>query len=266
MASKKEILEMLKKKYGEIAIQSESACGCSCCGPDDTSNYSIMSDDYTKLEGYVPEADLNLGCGLPSRHTRITEGNTVVDLGSGAGNDVFIVRRLVGETGRVIGIDMTKEMIARANRNNAKLGYTNVEFRLGEIENLPVDDSTADIVVSNCVLNLVPDKKKAFSEIYRILKSGGHFCISDIVLKGNLPEKLRESAELYAGCIAGAVQEEEYLGIIEQTGFSRVEIKTRKAIQISGEVLKTCLKEKPISAFQKSGEGIFSITVVGYKE
>lgn len=265
MASKEEIREMIKKKYGDIAVQSESGCGCSCCGPDEKPDYSIMSDDYQNLEGYVPEADMNLGCGLPTAHTNISEGNTVVDLGSGAGNDVFIARRLVGDTGRVIGIDMTREMIDKANKNNAKLGFTNVEFRLGEIEDLPVEDSSTDIVVSNCVLNLVPDKTKAFSEIFRILKPGGHFCISDIVLQGELPENLRKSAELYAGCIAGASQESEYLDTIKNAGFSNVEIKTRKVIQIPEKILKACSEQNSINSVEKFGVGIFSITVVGYK-
>jgi arsenite methyltransferase len=265
MASKEEIREMVKKKYGEIAEQSQSGCGCSCCGPDEKLDYAIVGDDYKNLDGYVPEADMNLGCGLPTQHTNISEGNIVVDLGSGAGNDVFIARRLVGDTGRVIGIDMTQQMIDKANNNNAKLGFTNVEFRLGEIENLPVDDNTTDIVVSNCVLNLVPDKTKAFSEIYRILRPGGHFCISDIVLDGELPENLRESAELYAGCIAGAQQESEYMGTIEKTGFSSIEIKTRKEIRIPDDVMKAYLKEEQMASFEKSKVGIFSITVVGYK-
>ena len=265
MASKKEILEMVKKKYGEIAAQSDSECGCSCCGPDEKVDYSIMADEYKELDGYVPDADLNLGCGLPTQHAGIKEGNTVIDLGSGAGNDVFIARRLVGDSGHVIGIDMTREMINKAEKNNAKLGFTNVEFRLGEIGSLPIEDNQGDVIVSNCVLNLVPDKEKAFSEIFRVLKPGSHFCISDIVLKGELPEKLRESAELYAGCIAGALQEEEYLGIIEKTGFSKIEIKTRKAIKIPDEVMEAYLKKEQISAYKESNVGIFSITVVGYK-
>ncbi|MFC1502422.1 arsenite methyltransferase [bacterium] len=265
MASKKEILEMVKKKYGEIAAQSESECDCSCCGPDNKVEYSIMADEYKELDGYVADADLNLGCGLPTQYAGIKEGDTVIDLGSGAGNDVFIARRLVGDSGHVIGVDMTQEMIDKAEKNNKKLGFTNVEFRLGEIGSLPIEDNQGDVIVSNCVLNLVPDKEKAFSEIFRVLKPGAHFCISDIVLKGELPEKMRESAELYAGCIAGALQEEEYLGIIERTGFSKVEMKTRKMIQIPEEVMKAYLKDEHISVYKESNVGIFSITVVGYK-
>lgn len=256
--------EIVKEKYGKIAADSEYECGCSC-GTDDKLDYAIVGDDYKKLDGYVAEADLGLGCGLPTEHADLSEGDTVVDLGSGAGNDVFIARRIVGKSGHVIGIDMAEEMIEKARKNNQKLGYDNVEFRVGDIEDLPLDDESADVVVSNCVLNLVPDKEKAFAEIFRVLKSGGHFCISDIVLHGNLPEVLKKSAEMYTGCIAGALQREEYLGIIKKTGFKNIQIREYKRILIPEPVLETYLKKNEIAVFKKANVGIFSITVVGYK-
>jgi SAM-dependent methyltransferase len=226
----------------------------------------MINDDYSKLEGYVPDADLNLGCGMPTELAGIKEGNTVVDLGSGAGNDVFISRSIVGETGKVIGIDFTPEMIKKANSNNEKLGYKNVNFHLGEIEQIPLDNSIADVVVSNCVLNLVPDKTKAFSEIFRILKPGAHFCVSDIVLVGDLPEKLQKSAAVYAGCVAGALQQEDYISTIKNAGFKNVQIKKTKTIVLPDLLLTEYLTKNEISDFKNSGMGIFSITVLGYKE
>jgi SAM-dependent methyltransferase len=266
MKSAESTKKLVKEKYGEIARKAsqESNCGCGCsCEPD--RDYSVFSDSYQSMEGYLAEADLGLGCGLPTEFAAIKAGDTVVDLGSGAGNDVFIARRLTGDSGRVIGIDMTPEMIQKAQENNRKLGYQNVDFRLGEIENLPVFDQTADVVISNCVLNLVPDKEQAFREIYRILKVGGHFCISDVVIKGNLPEKLQESAEMYAGCVAGALPQDDYLEIINQTGFTEVEIKKSKQIDLPDKVLREFLSSTEITDFRKSGTGIFSITVTGYR-
>ena len=262
------IKEQVKKRYGELASKSETGCGCGCgpCCSGDADDYGIMSDDYTQISGYVPDADLNLGCGLPTEHAGIREGDTVVDLGSGAGNDVFITRRIVGETGKVIGIDMTPEMIAKAQKNNQSLGYSNVEFFLGDIDNMPLANECTDVVVSNCVLNLVPDKEKAFSEIHRILKTEGHFCISDIVLEGKMPETLIQAAELYAGCVSGALQREEYMDIIEKTGFSQVEIKTEKEIRLPEELLRSILDEQQLQDFLNADVGIFSITVVGSRQ
>lgn len=260
----KQVKDIVKEKYAEIAVSSTRKC---CCGSSNNKivGYTIMKDDYDHLEGYVPEADLGLGCGLPTEFAGIRKGDTVVDLGSGAGNDVFIARALVGDEGKVIGIDFTDEMIIKANFNNDKLGYKNVEFKLGEIEALPLGDNSVDVVVSNCVLNLVPDKQKAFSEIYRILKSGAHFCVSDIVIKGELHPQLKRSAEMYAGCVAGALQQEEYLGIINNTGFVNVEVKRTKTIELPDEVLKKYLNEKQMNEFKEKQVGIFSITVVGHK-
>lgn len=267
MFTNNEIKEMVKEKYGEIAEKDSSCCApTSCCGPTSkVIDYTIMKDDYTNLKGYVAEADLGLGCGMPTELAGIEEGNTVVDLGSGAGNDVFVSRALVGETGRVIGIDFTQEMIDKANQNKNKTGFTNVEFKLGEIEDMPLENDIADVVVSNCVLNLVPDKEKAFAEMYRIIKPGGHFCVSDIVLKGELPEGLQKSAAMYAGCVSGAIQQEEYLGILEETGFNKVEVKKTKVIELPDDILKNYLNEEEMNIFKEKKIGILSITVVGYK-
>lgn len=267
MNNQEQIKSIVKEKYGSIARDnSQSCCGSepSCCGPS-TVEYSMIGDEYSGVDGYVPDADLGLGCGLPTEHAGIQAGDTVLDLGSGAGNDAFVARSLVGETGRVIGVDMTEDMIDLANKNNAKLGYENIDFRLGEIEDLPVSTESMDVVISNCVLNLVPDKVKTFSEIYRVMKSGGHFCISDIVLNGELPEQIKQSAEMYAGCVAGALQEVDYLQIIAESGFKNVKIKKRKMIEVPDNVLKEYLSAAEILELKKRDVGIVSITVVGYK-
>ncbi len=217
------------------------------------------------MEGYMEEADLSLGCGIPTEFAKIKIGDTVVDLGSGAGNDVFVARQITGESGKVIGIDMTPEMIKRANLNKAELGFENIEFKLGDIENLPLEDDMSNVVVSNCVLNLVPDKEKAFSEIYRILKPGGHFCISDIVVEGEIPSVLIKSAEMYAGCVSGALQKNEYLDIIHKAGFKNVEIKKFREIVLPQDLLKSYLDNNQLEKYNKSGLGIYSITVVATK-
>jgi SAM-dependent methyltransferase len=267
MPTNEKLKQMVKKKYGEIAESNSSCCGpTNCCGPENkVVDYTIMQDDYTKVDGYVAEADLGLGCGLPTELAGIDEGNTVVDLGSGAGNDVFVSRALVGESGKVIGLDFTQEMIDKANNNNRKLGYENVEFKLGEIESMPIENDTADVVVSNCVLNLVPDKEKAFAEMYRIIKPGGHFCVSDIVLKGELPLALQKSTEMYAGCVSGAIQQDVYLRKINEAGFNNVEIKKSKTIELPDNVLGEILSDDEIKLYHDSNIGIYSITVVGYK-
>jgi len=269
METANELKQVVKEKYGEIAKASKSSgcCGPTCCGGEESKivGYTVMQDEYDNLEGYVAEADLGLGCGLPTEYAGIKRGDTVVDLGSGAGNDVFVARSIVGDEGKVIGLDMTEEMIEKANANKIKVGFKNVEFRLGEIESMPLENNTADVVISNCVLNLVPDKRKAFAEIFRILKPGAHFCVSDIVLKGELPKGLQKSAEMYAGCVAGALQQDEYLGTIKETGFKNVEIKKTKVIELPDDVLKEYLDGSEIKMFKMNNVGIFSITVVGYK-
>lgn len=265
MKTQNEIKEIVKEKYGSIAREVKEGKSCCCGSSKKIVDYTIFSDDYSKLEGYSKEADLGLGCGLPTEFADLKKGDIVVDLGAGAGNDVFVARSIVGDTGKVIGIDMTDEMIDLANENKNKLGFSNVDFRLGEIEDLPVDKDSTDVVISNCVLNLVPDKSKAFYEIHRILKQGGHFCVSDIVLVGNLPEGLKKSAEMYAGCVAGALQQDDYIGIINKTGFKNVEIKKTKTITIPDEILAQYLTDEQLSEYNNSGIGIFSITVVGEK-
>lgn len=265
MKTQNEIKEIVKEKYGSIAREVKEEKGCCCGGSKKIVDYTIFSDDYSKLDGYSKDADLGLGCGLPTEFADLKKGDIVVDLGAGAGNDVFVARSIVGDSGKVIGIDMTEEMINLANENKEKLGFSNVDFRLGEIEDLPVDKDSTDVVISNCVLNLVPDKSKAFYEIHRILKQGGHFCVSDIVLVGNLPEGLKKSAEMYAGCVAGALQQDDYIGIINKTGFKNVEIKKTKTITIPDEILAQYLTDEQLSEYNNSGIGIFSITVVGEK-
>ena len=261
MNTDNELKDIVKEKYGEIA-KSTNSC---CCGSSKIVDYTIMKDNYENLEGYVKEADLGLGCGLPTEFANISKGDIVVDLGSGAGNDVFIARSIVGENGLVIGIDMTEDMIDLAEKNKAKLGFTNIEFKLGEIESLPLTDNLADVVVSNCVLNLVPNKQKAFSEIHRVLKNGGHFCISDIVLKGELPPQFKKSAELYAGCVSGALQQEEYLGLIDEAGFKDVKVVKTKTITLPDSILIKYLNEEELKNYKDNSIGIYSITVYGNK-
>ena len=265
MQTSEEIKKVVKEKYGEIAVQQKQGCGCGCSSSK-VVDYSMIGDDYSNIEGYVAEADLGLGCGVPTEFAGIKKGDTVIDLGSGAGNDVFVARAITGDEGKVIGLDMTEEMIEKANSNNAKLGFKNVEFKFGEIENMPIENNLADVVISNCVLNLVPDKTKAFSEIYRILKPGAHFCVSDIVIKGELPAGLKKSAEMYAGCVAGALQQEEYLQVIKDAGFKDIEIKRTKDVGLPDDLLQEYLNEDGIKSYKEKVEGIFSITVVGYKK
>jgi len=264
----KDLKLVVKEKYSEIAMQSklqnQSSCcgsGSSCCSVD----YSIFSDNYENMEGYNSDADLGLGCGLPTEYAKIKKGDTVIDLGSGAGNDCFVARALVGEEGQVIGIDMTEAMIAKAIENTDKLGFKNVQFRLGDIEKMPVAAKKADVVISNCVLNLVPDKEKAFSEIYRVLKCGGHFSISDVVLVGKLPENIAKAAEMYAGCVSGAIQKNEYVGIIENAGFENIQIQKEKQIVVPDEILLNYLSASELEDFKASNTGIFSITVYAQK-
>ena len=269
MPSGTKLKQVVKEKYADIALgtQGSGCCGpsSSCCGSSNLVSFTMIGDEYKNVDGYVADADLGLGCGLPTEYALIQKGDTVVDLGSGAGNDAFIARSIVGEDGKVIGIDMTKEMIEKANYNNLNLGYDNVEFKLGDIEDMPLQDNIADVVVSNCVLNLVPNKVKAFSEIYRILKPGAHFCISDVVIQGELNEELKKSAELYAGCVAGALQQDDYLQIIKDTGFSDIEIKKTKRIVLPEDLLAFYLSDQGIKEYKENLKGIFSITVVGTK-
>jgi arsenite methyltransferase len=269
MENKENIKEMVKEKYADIAIQSittkeASSCGCgtgSCAGVD----YKVFSDDYSELKGYNPDADLGLGCGLPTEFALIKESDTVIDLGSGAGNDAFVARAIAGEKGNVIGIDFTEEMINKARENNDKLGFNNVEFRLGDIEKMPISSDKADVIISNCVLNLVPDKVKAFKEIYRVLKPGGHFSVSDIVTLGELPESVKSVAELYAGCIAGAIKKDDYIKIIEDSGFVNLKIQKEKEINIPDEIFLKFISQEALDLLKSNGINLVSINVYADK-
>jgi arsenite methyltransferase len=267
MESQDKIKELVRQKYSEIALQEKESNESSCCGSGccSTEVYNIMSDDYTNLKGYNPDSDLGLGCGLPTQFAKIKKGDTVIDLGSGAGNDCFIARSETGETGKVIGIDFTDAMIEKARANAEKLNYYNVQFIKGDIEEMPVTSGIADVILSNCVLNLVPNKDGAFKEIKRVLKPGGHFSISDIVLVGVLPKKIKEAAEMYAGCVAGAMQKEDYLELIKINGFKNILIQREKTIIVPDDILSVYLSEIEIQEFKKSDTGIFSITVCAEK-
>ncbi len=269
MNTELEMKELVKEKYSSIANQTKeqnltSCCGATsaCCGDE---VYNIMADDYSKLDGYNADADLGLGCGLPTEFAKIKEGDTVIDLGSGAGNDAFIARRITGENGKVLGIDFTEAMIAKARDNADKLKFNNVEFRLGDIDSMPVTANYADVIVSNCVLNLVPNKHKVFGEIFRVLKPGAHFSISDIVLEGPLPTRWKEVAELYAGCVSGAVQKEEYLSMIKEAGFANITLQKEKPIIIPDDILSNYLSEEEIKIYKEGNTKITSITVYADK-
>ncbi|MCW5907868.1 MAG: arsenite methyltransferase [Chitinophagales bacterium] len=267
METTENLKEMVKQKYSEIALQDKETNASSCCGAGGCSTevYNIMNDDYTNLKGYNPDADLGLGCGLPTQFAKIKKGDTVVDLGSGAGNDCFVARAETGETGKVIGIDFALPMLEKARANADKLGFNNVEFRQGDIEKMPLTSNVADVVVSNCVLNLVPDKDAVFKEIFRVLKPGGHFSISDVVLVGALPQKLRKDAEMYAGCVSGAVQKEVYMELIAANGFKNITLQKEKAIVIPDDILKNYLTEQELRDYKAGNTGIHSITVYAEK-
>lgn len=267
MNRSEELKKNVRDKYSQIAEQDKALNQASCCGAGGASAevYNIMTDDYSELNGYNQDADLGLGCGLPTQFARIQKGDTVIDLGSGAGNDCFVARHETGETGKVIGIDFTEAMIRKARLYAEKLGFNNVEFRQGDIEDMPVSDNIADVIVSNCVLNLVPDKQKVISEIFRVLKPGGHFSISDIVLVGNLPKALQEDAEMYAGCVSGAIQKDDYLGYIKESGFENISLQKEKPIVIPEDILSKYLSADEMEDFNNGETGIFSITVFAQK-
>jgi SAM-dependent methyltransferase len=267
MQTAEQLKEIVRKKYSEIALQDKETNMSSCCGAGGCSTevYNIMSEDYTTLNGYNADADLGLGCGLPTQYAQIKKGDVVVDLGSGAGNDCFIARHETGETGKVIGIDFTPAMIDKARSNAEVRGFNNVEFRQGDIESMPITANTADVIVSNCVLNLVPNKDAVIKDIYRVLKPGGHFSISDVVLVGALPEGLRKDAEMYAGCVSGAIQKEVYMELIHANGFEQVTIQKEKAIIIPDDILINYLTADQITAFKNGATGIFSVTVFAKK-
>jgi arsenite methyltransferase len=267
MKTPDELKQIVKEKYSEVALQSKemnesSCCGSGCCSTVDA---AVFAEDYSSLQGYIADADLGLGCGLPTQYARIKEGDTVIDLGSGAGNDCFVARAVVGDKGKVIGVDMTEAMVEKARANANKLGFNNVEFRLGEIEKLPVAANRADVVVSNCVLNLVPDKKQAFAETFRVLKPGGHFSISDVVITGQLPPAILKAAEMYAGCVSGAINKNDYLQIIRETGFVNIELQKERQITLPDNILLNYLSAEELETFKQSKAGVYSITVYAEK-
>lgn len=267
MQTEQEIKEMVKQKYSEIALQDKETNASSCCGSGSSSTevYNIMNEEYNELEGYNPDADLGLGCGLPTEFAKIRPGDVVIDLGSGAGNDCFVARSITGETGKVIGIDFAEPMISKARENAEKLGFNNVEFRQGDIENMPITANAADVIVSNCVLNLVPNKEAVFKDIYRVLKPGGHFSISDIVLTGELPDKIKGAAEMYAGCVASAIDKDEYLSYITKAGFKNMTIQKDKPIIVPDDILKDYLTEEEIVAYKSKETVIRSLTIYAEK-
>ena len=258
---------VVKEKYGKIALENSnenSCCGSSsCCGPG--VEYTTFNEKYDNREGYNPDADLSLGCGIPTDYAGINEGDHVLDLGSGAGNDCFVARALVGESGKVTGLDLTEQMVTKARENCKKLNYGNVEFSLGDIESMPFSENLFDVVISNCVLNLVPDKSKAFSEIFRVLKPGAHFCVSDVVVKGTLPEKLQKDAEMYVGCVSGASEINDYLKFIEEAGFVNFRVHKQKEIILPDSLLLENSNPDELDSFREGDTGIFSITVSGEK-
>ena len=260
--------KIVQDKYDQIARRNKQKDESSCCGGTDCCSgmdYSVFNDDYSEVKGYNEDADLGLGCGIPTDYAGLQKGDVVLDLGSGAGNDCFVARSLVGAEGYVYGIDFSEEMLKKSRSNAAKLGYNNMEFVKGDIEAMPFSDNKTDRVLSNCVLNLVPDKKRAFSEIFRVLKPGGSFCISDVVTVGDLPESLQKSAEMYAGCVAGAISREDYLKVIKDAGFFNIQVHKEKEIILPDEILDSYLSSKEKKTFKSSAIGIYSITVTAEK-
>ncbi len=267
---KEEIKKVVREGYARIAKQDSSCCQpvSSCCGSTDLAQDISKSIGYTEEElKTIPEgANLGLGCGNPVALVSLREGETVLDLGSGAGLDCFLAAEKVGEKGRVIGVDMTPEMIEKARENARQGDYTNVEFRLGEIENLPVADNSADVVVSNCVINLVPDKGKAFKETFRVLKPAGRLMVSDIVLLKELPDVIKNSIEAYIGCLSGAVMKDEYIGAIKEAGFQDVRIADEPSFPIdcmANDLTAKALIENLGITFQEAAE--FAPSVLSIK-
>ena len=259
------IRESVREKYAEVARGDRSSCcgdSCGCGAGDPLAGVDMIGDAYEGVQGYVAAADLKLGCGVPVEYAGLASGQTVLDLGSGAGLDAFVARSIVGAEGHVQGIDFTPEMVEKARLNAATLGFGNVEFRLGDIEQMPIDSSSVDVVISNCVLNLVPDKSSAFSEIARVLRPGGHFCVSDIVTSGEIPAVLRASAEAYAGCVAGAIDIDEYLALIRRAGFKDVTIVAQREIDIPEALVQSLAPD------MRAGIGsvaLLSVTVRGLR-
>lgn len=261
MENSEKIKELVTERYSQIATDDQGCCG-SACGCSNES--SLLNEEYQNLEGYAPESDLGLGCGIPTNSAKIERGDVVVDLGSGAGNDCFVARSFTGAYGKVIGVDFTDAMIEKARKNVATLGYKNIHFVKGDIENLPLDDNLADVVISNCVFNLVPDKKAAFNEMHRILKPKGRFSISDIVVDGDLPDSIKKSAEFYTGCISGASPIDHYIEMLEAVGFSNIKIEKQIKIDLPSDQ-STQQSSEAKDQKENVEVGIYSITVSGEK-
>ncbi len=271
----KEIKKVVRERYGSIAREEVSCCApaVSCC------KSAGIEEEISKRIGYgddelrsVPEgANLGLGCGNPTALASLKEGETVLDLGSGAGFDCFLAANKVGKVGKVIGIDMTPDMLDRARENAKKGNYSNVEFRLGEIENIPAGDNSVDVVISNCVINLAPDKSRVFKEAFRVLKPGGRLMISDIVLLKELPESIMDSIEAYIGCVAGAIKRDEYLKTIRNAGFRDVQVLEETSFPVeflSNDPVGKAIIEKfkmPIDEIKEIVKSVISIRVQGRK-
>ena len=266
MINPNEIKNDLKHKYDVLAYESEEyleeECGCgSGCGC-----HSLSSDvEYFDEPGYHPYADLGLGIGMPTRYAGIKEGQTVIDLGAGAGMDSFLAREITGITGKVIGIDMTERMVEKARKNAEIAGYNNVEFRLGEVEHLPVSEKTAHVVIGNGIMNMVPDKKQAFSEIYRILKHHGQLCLTEFMIKGDMPKGLKLDAELYVGCMAGSMSLEQYMQVLTESGFDEITIHEEKKLELPDAMLHYYLPPEEAKEFREGEPGIYSITLTAAK-
>ncbi|MCI0494788.1 arsenite methyltransferase [candidate division KSB1 bacterium] len=270
-----EIKNIVREKYGKIASQQSSCCqpaASCCCGGDDASNISKFIGYSNDDLAAVPEgANLGLGCGNPIALASLKPGEIVLDLGSGAGFDCFLAAQKVGDTGKVIGVDMTAAMIEKARDNARKGNYANVEFRLGEIEHLPVADNFADVLISNCVINLSPDKAQVFREAFRVLKPGGRMMVSDIVLLAELPEPIQKSIDAYVGCLAGALLKDDYLGKIRDAGFQQVEVVDETVFPIDlliGDVdapVLTSLRQMTRNEIQKLAQAIRSVKVAAMK-
>jgi len=261
MRTPEDLKRVVREKYGALAV-GDGAAGC--CPGEGVSN---IGEDYSALAGYFPAADLGLGCGIPVEFARIDEGETVIDLGSGAGNDAFVARTLVGERGRVIGVDMTEAMVEKARENARRLGFENVEFVVGEIEDLPIDSGAADLVISNCVLNLVPDKARAFAEVFRVLRWGGRFSISDVVTTGAWDGAGKRAAEEYVGCVAGASDKDDYLATVRAAGFVNVAVVKERRIEVPKDVSSQPTDGAASARAEaiNSDAAILSVTVYGEK-
>jgi arsenite methyltransferase len=267
------IKKAVQERYGKIAEEASSCCGPkSSCGCGSSSSRDVSASiGYSgeQMQSVPSDANLGLGCGNPVAIASLKPGETVLDLGSGAGFDCFLAANQVGKNGKIIGVDMTPAMISKARQNAKKGEYTNVEFRLGEIENLPAADNSVDVIISNCVINLAPDKAKVFAEAYRVLKPGGRFMISDLVVLKELPEVIRESVQAYVGCIAGALLKDDYLKTVEKTGYKNIKVISEKTYPIGDylddPMIQSFLKQFGNDEAKEAAASVVSITLTGIK-